>query len=63
MQSTFVIARRSKCRQNSPQEPRHLPGTDRNRLPDEHQLKLEPRQTVPPNTPAPDNDDDEILLI
>ena len=62
MQSTFVIARRSKCRQNSPQDPRHLAGTDRNRL-DEQRLNLQPRQTVPASTALDDDDDDEIFLI
>ena len=63
MQSTFVIARRSKCRQNSPQDPRHLTGTNRDRLPDEPRLNLEPRQPVPANTTAVDDDEDEIFLI
>jgi len=63
MESTFVIARRSKCRQNRRQEGSLFIGPDRNRLPDNGERQIEPRHSPAPDTAAIDDDDDEIVLI
>ena len=62
MESTFVIARRSKCRANVRHE-KDLFGRSDRPLTNDHRSRIEPKTSASEYT-IPDNEnDDEIVLI